>query len=228
MRPRLALIVLWGALTVGAVVGCGASSSGNGVASKSPDEIITAARNAINRASSVHVAGLIASSAGGSLNLDLHLVAGAGGRGAVSDSGLTFQIVAVGQTLYIRGTRAFWQHFAGAAAARVLTGRWLKAPTTGQFASIAQLVNMHGLVTSLLTSRDALSNGGVTSLRGQKVVAVNDRARDGTLYVAATGPPYPLEITRRGSAGGQLVFDRFNEPVSLTPPAHSIDLSQLG
>ena len=136
----------------------------------------------------------------------------------------------VGRTVYIQGTPTFWQHFGGAAAARVLTGRWLKAPAAGQFASLAQLTDMQKLMGSLLSShtRGSLVTGGVTTVQGQKAVAVNDKARGGTLYVAATGQPYPIEIKKEGSSGGQIVFDRFNQQVSLAPPANTIDISKLG
>jgi hypothetical protein len=155
-------------------------------------------------------------------------VSGKGGRGQMSESGLSFQIVAVGKRVYIQGTRAFWQHFGGANAARVLSGRWLRAPASGQFASIAQLTNMQQLMTDLLANHGNLIKGAVTTVQGQKVVAVSDKTRGGTLYVAATGHPYPIEIRKQGSSGGQIVFDRFNEQVPLAPPADAIDLSQLG
>lgn len=227
MKPRLALLALCGALTAGALAGCGGSSSDNGVTSKSPDGIVSAAANAVNRASSVHVAGSIVSG-GVPLSLDLNLVSGKGGRGQMSESGLTFRVVHVGQTVYIQGTSAFWKHFGGAAAARVLSGRWLKAPATGQFASIALVTDMQQLMTSVLASHGTLSKGGVTTIRGQQVVAVTDKTQGGTLYVATNGQPYPIEIKKRGNTGGQIAFDRFNQQVSLTPPAGAIDISQLG
>jgi hypothetical protein len=68
----------------------------------------------------------------------------------------------------------------------------------------------------------------VTTVRGQKVIAVADHAKGGTLYVATTGHPYPIEIKKQGSGQGQITFDRFNQQVSLAPPANSIDLSKLG
>jgi hypothetical protein len=227
MKPRLALIAACGVLAAGVLTGCGGSSSANSVASKSPDQIVTAASDAVNHASSVHVAGSIVSS-GVPLSLDLNLVSGKGGRGEMSESGLVFRIVDVGQTVYIQGTPAFWQHFGGAAAARVLSGRWLKAPATGQFASIADLTNMQALMSELLGSHGFLSKRGVTTLQGHRVVAVSDETRGGTLYIAATGQPYPIEIKKQGSGGGQIVFDRFNQQVSLTAPTNTIDLSQLG
>src|SRR2546423_10587324 len=67
------------ALLLGLIGGCGgsSSSSGNGIASKSPTEIVAATRAAAEQASSVHLSGTIVSG-GPPLTLDLDLLAGRG------------------------------------------------------------------------------------------------------------------------------------------------------
>ena len=62
---------------------------------------------------------------------------------------------------------------------------------------------------------------------GQNVVGLRDTTHGGTLYVATTGKPYPVQVIKRGSQGGELDFDRYNEPVSLKAPGSAIDISQL-
>jgi hypothetical protein len=89
------------------------------------------------------------------------------------------------------------------------------------------LTNLHELVSKLLSTHGTLATGSTTTVNGQKVVAVNDTTKGGTLYVATTGRPYPVEIVKTGSQGGRMVFDRINESVSLTAPANAIDISQL-
>jgi hypothetical protein len=228
MGVRLATVAVCAALSAGALAGCGGgSSSGNGVASKSADDIVSAASRAITHASSVHVSGSIVSG-GVPLNLDLTLASGKGGSGQMSEGGLAFKIVNIGKTVYIQGTRAFWQHFGGTAAARLLDGKWLKAPASGQFASLAALTNMQRLMGSILSTHGSLKKGSTTNVNGHQVIAVTDKRQGGTLYVATTGPPYPVEIMRQGAGGGKIVFDHFNQPVSLTPPANAVDLSQFG
>jgi hypothetical protein len=226
MGRRLATTIACAALSAVMLGACG-GSSGNGVASKSADGIVTAASNAITHAQTVHVSGSIVTS-GVPLNLDLTLVSGKGGLGQMSEGGLSFKIVNVGQTVYIQGTHAFWQHFGGGAAARLLDGRWLKAPASGQFASLAALTNMQKLMGNVLLRHGALSKGSTTTVNGRQVIAVTDKTQGGTLYVATTGPPYPVEIRRAGTSGGRIMFDRFNQSVTLTPPANAVDLSQLG
>jgi hypothetical protein len=83
-RPRARLGHLCAALVfaialAGLLGGCG-GSSGNGVASKSPAEILAATKSAADGASSVHIAGLL-SSGGSPIALDMYLASGAGGRG---------------------------------------------------------------------------------------------------------------------------------------------------
>jgi hypothetical protein len=213
-------------LTAGSLSTCG-GSSGNGVASKSADQIVTASSNAASQAKSVHVSGAITTT-GVPLTLDLTLVNGQGGRGQISEGGLSFRLIDVGQTVYIQGSQAFWEHFGGAAAARLINGRWLKAPNSGQFASLATLTNMQRLMAALLLSHRALTKGGTSTVNGKQVVSVTDKSKGGTLYVATTGPPYPVLLKRVGGGGGQIAFDQFNQPVTLTAPANAISLSSLG
>jgi hypothetical protein len=206
-------------LIAGPIAGCGGRGGGpdNGVAAKPPNVIVQEANHAISSASSVHVAGSISNNSV-PLTLDLNLVAGKGGTGALSEAGLSFRVITVAQDLYIQGTRAFWSHFQGPAVARQFGGRWLQAPASGQFAPIAALTNQELLFGKVLLSHGRLKKVGITTVNGQRVVGVRDSTAGDTIYVAATGKPYPVEIVKRGS--GRIVFDRVNQPVVLKPPAH--------
>jgi hypothetical protein len=161
------------------------------------------------------------------VTLDLHLVNGKGGTGQVSENGLSFKVVSVNQTVYVNAPRSVWQHFAGAAAAQLINGRWLKAPASGQFAPFASLTNLHTLFSTLLANHGSLSKGSTTTVNGQNAIAVKDTTQGGTLYVATNGKPYAIQVAKPGTAGGQINFDQFNQSVSLSAPANAIDLSQL-
>jgi hypothetical protein len=214
-------------LVVTSLAGCGSSSANNGVAAKSPPEMVAAARSAAEAASSVHVSGSIVSG-GQPITLDLDLVAGKGGRGQLSENALSFEVIHVGGTVYIKGSPAFYRHVGGAAAAQLLQGRWLKAPaTTGSFASLASLTDLHQLVDMTLAIHGTLIKAGTSTVGGQAVVGVTDASRTGTLYIATTGPPYPVEVTESGAGGGKIVFGGWNEPVSLAAPANAVDITQL-
>jgi hypothetical protein len=216
-------------LVLVAVAGCGggSSSAGNGIASKTPAEIVAAAKAAADGASSVHVAGSVVN-AGTSIGLDMELLTGKGGRGRLSENGLSFELIEVGGYVYISGSPAFYSHFAGPAAAQLLQGKWLKAPAaSGNFASLGSLTDARKLLDSTLSSHGSLAKGATTTVDGRTVVAIKDQTHGGTLYVAATGTPYPIEITKGGKGGGKILFTNWNAPVTVTAPKSSVDLGQL-
>ncbi len=226
MRSRIATCAVLALFVLSAVSACGGSSD-NGVAAKGAAAIVSAAGAAMDGVKSVHISGSIVSG-GSPITLDLDLVAGKGASGTMSEGGLSFQLVAIGKVVYINGSPAFWRHFGGAAAATLFKGKWLKAPaSTGDFASLGSLTNLHQMVGALVVTHGKLAKGAKTTVDGQQVVAVSDVSQGGTLYVATTGKPYPVELLKTGAQGGHVTFDRFNESVSLTAPANSIDISQL-
>lgn len=214
-------------LSVLVLAGCGSSSSGNGLASSTPAEIVARAKAAADSASSVYISGTLVSK-GVPVSLEMELLAGKGGRGRVAQNGLSFELVQVGGIVYIDGSASFYRHIGGSAAAQILQGRWLKAPAGNpEIAPIAALTDLDKLIDSALASDGPLTSGGATTVDGQKVVAIDDVSQGGTVYVAATGKPYPLEVVKDGGRGGTVVFDRWNEPVTLVAPADAIDLTKL-
>jgi hypothetical protein len=230
MRPRLPLpaapalgLALAGAL----LAGCGGSSSaGSGLAAKSPTQIVAAAKAAADGAASVHVSGAVAE--GASLSLDMQLLAGKGGRGHITQNGLSFELITLGGTVYIKGSPGFYRRIGGPAAAQLFQGKWLKAPATaGQFAPITALTDLHKLIDTALASHGTLAKGATTSIGGRKALAVKDVSKGGVLYVAATGKPFPLEVARGGANGGHILFDRWNGAVTISPPLNAINLTQL-
>jgi hypothetical protein len=216
------------ALVLALLGGCGSSSSsGNGEASKSPSQILAAAKAAAAGAASAHVAGSIVDE-GKPISLDMELVSGKGGRGRITLEGLSISLIQVGKSVYINGSSAFYRHVAGAAAAQLLQGKWLKAPASGgNFASLASLTNLGKLIDTTLASHGKLAAAGTKTINGQRAVGVSDTSKGGTLYVAATGPAYPIEIVKSGASGGKISFDRWNKPVTLSAPAGAVDLNQL-
>lgn len=224
---RAARLALGPVLAAAVLAGCGGSSSGNGIASKSPAEILAAAKAAADGAATVHVSGTVRSE-GKPLTIDEELVKGKGGRGSITLEGVSINLVRVGGAVYINGSQAFYKRIAGPAAARLLQGKWLKAPeNSGNFASLASLTDLSKLIDTTLSSHGKLTRGATTTVDGHKVVAVTDVSQGGTLYVATTGTPFPIEITKDGGSGGRITFDRWNKAVTLTAPANAININQL-
>jgi hypothetical protein len=225
MRSRIAAGVACSLLVACAVAACG-GASGNGVASKSSNQIVASALHAIDTAKSAHISGKVISGSS-PITLNLNLVSGKGGSGQMSENGLSFRIVVLHHEVYIDGSPGFWKHFGGATAAKVFQGKWLKAPASGQFASLAQLSNLHSLLSTVLSTHGSLVKTGNSTVNGESAVGVRDTTQGGTLYVATTGPPYPLEILKNGSQGGRIVLNDFNQSLAVTPPANAIDISKF-
>lgn len=225
---RIRLIGLLGSLGAAVIIAaCGGSGSGsgtsNGVAAKSPDQIIQASAAALAKTRTLRVHGAFVN-AGSPTSLDLNLVNGRGGAGSLAQNGLSFQMVVLNNEVYIKGDKAFWQHYAGSAGASLLQGRWLKAPATGQLSSLAHLADVQTLFGAVTSSHGTLVKGKQTTVDGHKVIGITDTSKGGTLYVATSGPPYPVEITGSSSQKGSLIFDHFNQPVTLSAPTNAISL----
>ena len=197
------------------------------MSSKSASDIVTASSNAIQGAKSVHVSGAL-NDGGQTIKLDLNILSGKGAKGSMSQNGLSFQIISSGKYIYINGSPNFWKHFGGSAAATLFQGKWLKAPAANSdFASLSSLTDLHQLAKALLTGHGSLSKGSTSTVNGHKVIAIKDSSKGSQLFVATTGKPYPIQIAKGGSSSQHVDFDKYNTPVALTPPAKSIDISQL-
>jgi len=226
--PATALALLALAAPTAILAGCGSSgSSENGVAAKSPTEILAATKAAAESASAVHVSGSLVSG-GAPLTLDLSLVEGTGGKGRISENGLSFELIEVGGTVYISGSTEFYKHFAGPAAAQLLQGKWLKASaTTGSLGPLGSLTDLKKLVNVALAQHGTLTKGAKTTIAGQPAIALTDTTQSGDLYVATTGQPYPIQISKSGAGGGSIAFGEWNKPVTITAPTNAISLSEL-
>jgi hypothetical protein len=206
---------------------CGGGSSSNGEAKKPAEQVVADARKAATAATSVHMTGRITDE-GKPLTLDLVLVKGRGGKGTMTENGLRFALVRIGDDAYVRGSDAFLRAFGGsAAAAQLLHGRWLKgSATSGALAALTPLTDPEQLFKGALGNHGKLVNRGETELNGQKVVEIDDTTQGGRLYVAAEGGPLPVAL-RGGKGQGRLAFGDWNADATVTAPEGAVDLSQL-
>lgn len=224
---KLHITLLLTALATAVLAGCGGGSSTNGVESKSPTGILEAAKKAAEGASSVHVAGSV-ENAGTLLTLDLTIQQGKGAKGTISEGPLSFELIKVGDSVYIKGSSAFYSHFAGGEAAKLLQGKWLQAPaSSGEFQTLGGLTDMHALLSTVLGEKGTLAKGGTSTVAGHKVIAVKDTTKGGVLYVATTGKPYPIQIAKNGSGGGKVNFEDWDAAVSISAPRNAVNIEKL-
>jgi hypothetical protein len=221
---------LWVALVAAAcplaLAACGSSGAATTIreSAKPPGQILTDVRAAVAHATSVHLAGHVSSST--PIAIDLHL-SRTGGSGTVAGTGLRFEVTRIGNAAYFTGTQGFYRHFTNHAGIVLLNGRWLKVPATDpRFKSFAALTDMTALLGQILRPTGAVVKAGTQTVAGVRVVGLRDSSH-GTLYVAATGTPYPVEIVNTGAHAGIVRFDQWNRAITLHAPANPVRLYQL-
>jgi len=168
----------------------------------------------------------------GTYNVNLSYKKGAGCKGTVAQPGKgSFAMVVIGTTAWVKPDDAFWKANAGSqasAAIALLSGRYLKGSTTNtNVAALTKLCDVTSLVTSL-TEATGVAKGPVTTVNGQRVLPLTDKAKGGTLYVTDTNPPRILELSNaKAGRSGKLTFSY--TPVTLTPPpaSQTVDGSKL-
>jgi hypothetical protein len=222
-RPSTS-IPLAAMLTALALAGCG--SAGNDIASKTPAEILAASRVAATSATSVHI---ISSASEGPLRATLNAqLTASSGRAQVSLLGLTFEVIRIGKTIYLKGSPSVYRRLG--ITTKIPQGTWLEAPANGQLAQIAAFTNLNGELNRILPAHnDTLTKGTTTTLNGQHALQLNTTAKlfKGTLYITTTGKPYPIKLTKHGRETGQATFTNWNKPTTLNPPTNTITLNQL-
>jgi hypothetical protein len=226
MGRVLAISLVSLALLAGGCGGGGGSKS-NGEEDKTAKEILADAKAAAKKASSVHFHGSIVES-GTPLKVDIRIDSAKGGAGSMTIQGAKVEIVRIGNEAYLKGSTAFYTQIAGAVAAQLLKGKWLKgSATSGDLAALAALTDINKLFEAALKPTGTITKGKETTVDGQKVIGVNS-SDGGTLYVATTGEPYPLEITQAsGTSSGTVHFDEWNETVDVKAPPDAVDVSKL-
>nr|WP_110946174.1 hypothetical protein [Streptomyces avicenniae] len=195
----------------------------NGVGRLTAEEIEQRAREAAAGASSVRLEGTVIT-ADQEFELDVQL-AEDGAMGEVSWEGALFELLRVGEELYISADQAFWESDAvpeglNSDPAEKLDGKYvLVAPEDPAYEQLIGFTEMDVLLDGLLVmegeraTADRAEVGGVQTIR----VTAGDGA-GGALDVALMGEPYPLRL-ERGGAAGELMLRDWDEPFEPVLPA---------
>jgi hypothetical protein len=225
-----------------AVTGCGSGgSSGTSGASStvadplaglSGEQVVAKAVAELKAVPSFTMAGTVTDSSG-SYHVNLSYKSGDGCKGTVAQPGKgSFAMVVIGTTAWVKPDDAFWKANAGSqagAAIALLSGRYLKGSTSNaNVASLTKLCDVTSLTSSLAQATD-VAKGPVTTVSGQRVLPLVDKAKGGTLYVTDTNPPRILQLSNsKAGNSGKLTFSYL--PVVLTPPppSQTVDGSKLG
>ncbi len=227
----LAGVALCAALAAG---GCSAGGS-NGVAQMSASDAVAKARSAALAAPSVHVRGTLYDN-GSPITIDMRLRGADGGAGQVTAAGDTFELLRVGQQVYLRGDKDYYTSVAGEReglsprTVAALQGKYLRVPSTDRgYARFNDFTSLDGLFNDLVKLSGKLRKDGQVTVRGVRSLSVVcGDGRGAALAVAMDGTPYPVRYTPAGPAGGSIEFFDYGQPVDLTPPpaAQVIDMDK--
>ncbi|MFD5732711.1 hypothetical protein ACFWIY_07785 [Streptomyces sioyaensis] len=222
---RAALVAAVCAALAAALTGCGGGedpdAGTNGLGKLTPTKIESKARAAAQRAGTVHLSGNVVSQ-GRTYKLDMSL-ARDGAKGELTTKEAAFQVLRVGDALYLKADASFWAGEKGGAAggaASKLDGKYVKVPAadpvyqrfsgfTDKDTLLAGLLGLHGKLT-------AGDRGDVDGVRTIRLTAA--AGAGGTLDVSLDGTPYPLRLQRAGGAG-VLRLDDWGKRVDLRAPA---------
>jgi hypothetical protein len=249
--------LLWHAVPVIAaaalIAGCGGSGSPaagggpsatpttiappeNGVATLPGAQILTRAKAALAKATSVHVVGSLPGG-GAELRFDVRIRGTAGGYGAISLDNHKLEVIRIAQTAYLRGDEKFWvSEIGNASLAKRLAGRYVKASVNDpQLNQLVAFTNVATLADMLPKAGLPLTKRGRTVVDGVLTMALSDDdpTERGTVYVALQGQPYPVRLSAtdaKTKASTSIDFTDYNRPVTLRAPKLSqiIDAKTLG
>ncbi|WP_419836811.1 hypothetical protein [Streptomyces bugieae] len=212
------------AVLAAGLAGCGADedpdAGTNGVGKLPPAKIQARTRAAAEHADTVHLTGNVVSK-GLTYKLDMSL-AEHGAKGELTTKAAAFQLLRVGDALYLKADAAFWagEKSGASGAAQKLGGKYVKVPASDPvYRKFSGFTDKDTLLASLLglrgklTAKDRSTVGGVRTVR----LAAGAGA-GGVLDVSLEGTPYPLRLQRAGGAGVVRLGD-WGRRVDLKAPA---------
>jgi hypothetical protein len=220
---RDARIVAVAALVTLLPTGCGGGTPTNGLEDKSPAQIQEEAAAAIKGAKGVHVTGTSITD-GTPAQVDLQIQNGSS-SGTITLEGAHFEITRVGEVTYVKADEAALESLGIPPEMHSLgADRWLKlAPQETSVEgfsldSFAQQLTMND--TPLETEVEQ------TELDGKRVVVISQQ--DGSrLYIANTGPAYPIRGDLKGANEGRIDFSEYDVDFQITAPQNYVELSEL-
>ncbi|KRV47082.1 hypothetical protein AQ490_10035 [Wenjunlia vitaminophila] len=244
-RTRLGLALGTGLVVVGALAGCGSDdpdAGTNGVGKLTPEEIESRTRAAAESATAVRMTGTVVSE-GSRFRLDMRLNE-AGGVGEVTKDGATFELLRVGEDLYLRADEEFYRdhdenggssqdagsdegHAAVAeGAADKLKDKYLKVPSDDpSYQQLSGFTDLQVLLDGFLVLHGELEKGERGEVNGTRTVTLTaDDGRGGSVQVSLEDTPYPLRYTR-ARGGGELELSDYNKDFTLRAPdaKHIVD-----
>ena len=216
----VAVVVVAGAVVAFLVLGGGGS---NGIASKSPDQILQAATTAVKGASGFEMTGS-GNFGGGVTSVDF-TVHGSNLEGSMTLDGDSVGFDYIGGNVYFNAPAAYWTaQDATSAEVSQYAGKWVEIPAGSSSASDFSGVSDITDIAGDLSDHGTLASDGTGTVDGQSVVFVKDTSTGGVVAVATTGTAYPLRLSETGATSATLDFSNWNNVPSFTPPPNPLSI----
>ncbi|MER5359879.1 hypothetical protein [Streptomyces sp. NPDC002785] len=227
-RRRTALAVVLCAGLTTALTACGGEDPDkgtNGVGELDATEIEKKAQTAADSADAVRLAGTLVSK-GGTYKLNMQLRE-KGGTGSVASKDSTFELLRIGDELYLKAGSDFWSHdeksgaesAAGGAAADKLENKYVKVPEDDPtYKQLRGFTDKKFLLDGLLTLHGTLNKGDREEVGPTRTIQITGgKGEGGTLDVSLDGTPYPLRFAR-GGGGGTVTLSDWGQEFELEAP----------
>ncbi|MET7648451.1 hypothetical protein ABZS83_33475 [Streptomyces sp. NPDC005426] len=206
----------------------------NGVGRLTAPEIEKKAQAAADSADAVRLAGTLVSK-GGTYKIDMKLK-DKGGAGSVTSKNSTFELLRIGDELYLKADAGFWDHDdagesgdAGGAAADKLEDKYVKVPEDDPtYNQLRGFTDKKVLLDGLLTLHGKLAKGDRDEVGGVRTIRIlGGTGEGGALDVSLEGVPYPLSFARGGGAGVVTLADWGKDFALAAPPEdETVDYGQ--
>lgn len=215
-----------------AVAAC--SGTTDPLASLTGNQVLTEAVANFNAARSLTIDGLVNQS-GTNLVLRLGIIPGQGCAGTVENlSKGSYDFVKTASTVYLKPDSMWWTNVAGAegtGVSQLVNGKYLEAPISGssELDTTCDAARMAGTDNATGT----VVKGGVTSLNGSQVLALNESGTGNVVDVTDTSKPeiarvFEPERDRNGSSGQFTVNVGARVTLSAPPSGQDVDAADFG
>jgi hypothetical protein len=214
-------------ITVLLLAACGGTSGGGaGASALTLGKEFPAIKAAAQSATSVRMSGSVVQN-GKPISINMALVKPGSAAGSVSEGGTSYTIVVTPAQSYIQLSKKFLQlgHLPTSLCAKVC-GKYLaiSGSAASSFSGLSMTSLIGTIFSSPLTKAEAAIKLAVGSYQGQPVWTGS--GEDVTFYVAKTGTPYLLSVTKHGQS---VSFSDWNTATVSTPPASQVVTeAQLG
>jgi hypothetical protein len=212
-------------LATALLAGCTSEVAGTASPARTGHEVVADAAAALEQAGAFTVRGT-ATRVGQQVTVDVH-VQGEDSAGTYTVDGGTVQFVRLGGVTYVQGTPRLWSA-AGVPTetATQLSNTWFMVPDGMAALDAPHAIDQMAAELRIPGESPVVDAVRTTTLDGAPVHVVA-QADGGELWVAASGPAYPLHADDWG-ADTKLTFSDFGVRQDITAPAGAVDLSQFG